>query len=137
VIVDRLAEILLVQILRAHASSATDEAGFLAALADEALGRALTKIHQHPEQPHSVDALARAAGMSRTSFIAAFREKVQQSPMRYVTNWRMRHARDLLETGRSIAEIAAEVGYESEFAFAKAFKRVYGVPPGAMRRRAR
>jgi len=124
-------------VLRSWVDSGAGDAGFLAAVADEHLRRALTLIHESPERPWSVEDLARASGMSRSTFSERFRERVGETPMRYLTRWRMRLAQSLLATNASLGEIAEQVGYDSEWAFAKAFKRVFGEGPGATRRRLR
>lgn len=130
---DRLAEALLVETIRSYAQSA--DAGFAAALADEAIAGALSAFHANPAGAWTVETLARAGGVSRSVFAARFREGVDESPMHYVTRWRMNRAMDLLgESQLSLGEIAGRVGYESEFAFSKAFKRIHGLPPGAARR---
>jgi AraC-like DNA-binding protein len=133
-IVDRLAEVLLAQVLRAYLVRHADDPGFLAALRDGGLARALEAMHTSPEKPWTVDELARVATMSRSSFIASFSDKVGEPPMRYLTRWRMLVAQDLLRGDATLGSIAERVGYQSEFAFAKAFKRVMGMPPGQARR---
>lgn len=137
-VVDRLAEALLIQVLRAWSSLSRHPDSFLSALNDEALSRSIALVHRHPERPWSVEDLARAAGLGRSAFAARFRERVGVTPMGYVTDWRMRLAQQLLlETGCSMAEIGERVGYDSEWAFAKAYKRVWGESPGAARRAAK
>jgi len=134
-IVDRLAEVLLIQVLRAYLERTDDPKGFLGALSNPGLSRALLAIHQAPSRPWTVEAAAKLAGMSRSVFSQRFRDAVGMSPIQYVARWRMLRARELLvSTQQSLAEIAAAVGYESEFAFAKAFKKSYGESPGALRR---
>jgi AraC-like DNA-binding protein len=136
IIVERLAEALLVETLRRYADEA--DAGFIAALADEAISGGLSAFHHDPGTEWTVERLARAGGVSRSVFAARFRERVGESPMQYVTRWRMQRAQEMLTTSQlSLSQIASQVGYESEFAFSKAFKRVFGVAPGAARRQAR
>jgi AraC-like DNA-binding protein len=138
-VVSRLADILFVQAVRAHVTaSGQDEAGWLGALADARLGAALRAMHQDMARPWTVDALASAARLSRSAFASRFRRRVGQSPLEYLTRWRMVKAAQLLRQQRlSLGQVAAEVGYESEAAFSKAFKRQTGQPPGAWRQECR
>ena len=134
-VVDRLAEVMLIQTLRAYAERLSEPEGFLAALADHALSSALALIHNHPEQQWSVNDLARRTGVSRSVFAERFKTMLGTSPMQYLTLWRMQKARELLQSeDHAVAEVAEAVGYQSEWAFARAFKRVFGMGPGAMRR---
>ncbi|HEV2569073.1 AraC family transcriptional regulator [Sphingomonas sp.] len=137
IVVSRLADILFIQAIRAHAAScAAEAAGWIGALVDPRLSRAFKAVHARVEHPWTVEELAREAGMSRSAFAARFRDSVGLSPLDYVTRWRMFRAGAMLRQGeRSIAEIAIKVGYENESAFAKAFKRVTGITPGAYRRK--
>ena len=136
-VVDRLAEALMIQLIRAHAERHDLGTGFLAALADRMLAPALAALHDEPAAPWSVESLARKIGASRSSFAARFKTVLGTSPMQYLMQWRMHGARDLLRSqDLSIAQVALRVGYQSEFAFAKAYKRTFGEPPGATRRSA-
>lgn len=131
----RLAEVLLVQVLRAYLASATPETGFLAALADARLRPALEAIHARYCEPLTLAALAAAAGMSRSAFAARFRAVMGESPIAYLARWRMIQARELLrDTALPVAEIAARVGYESDIAFARAFRRIFADTPSRARR---
>ena len=134
-VVSRLADILFVQAVRAHvAASGQDEAGWLGALADARLGAALRAMHQDMAKPWTVDALASQAKLSRSAFAQRFRARVGQAPLEYLTRWRMVKAAQLLRQERlSLGQVAAQVGYESEAAFSKAFKRQIGQAPGAWR----
>lgn len=138
-VVTRLADILVVQAIRSWIE--TDPAaqrGWLGALRDPQIGRALSLIHRDPARPWSVASLAREVAMSRSAFAARFTELVGESAMQYVTRWRMQVARDALdEEGVTVAELGHRLGYRSEAAFARAFKRVTGVPPGTVRRTAK
>jgi AraC-like DNA-binding protein len=136
IVVSRLADILFIQAIRAHAATCAAEAsGWIGALVDPRLSRAFKAIHAKVEHGWTVEELAREAGMSRSAFAARFRESVGLSPLDYVTRWRMFRAGAMLRRGeRSMAEIAVKVGYENESAFAKAFKRVTGITPGAYRK---
>jgi len=136
IVVSRLADILFIQAIRAHAANCAAEAsGWIRALVDPRLSRAFKAIHARVEHAWTVEDLAREAGMSRSAFAARFRESVGLSPLDYVTRWRMFRAGAMLRRAeRSMAEIAVKVGYENESAFAKAFKRVTGITPGAYRK---
>lgn len=135
-VITRLADIVVIQAIRAWLDRAPEaDQGWLAALKDRQIGGALALVHRAPERAWSVDALARQVGMSRSAFAARFADMVGQSPMRYVTWWRMQLARArLLEGKQTISAIAAALGYESEAAFGRAFKRVFGLSPGGIRR---
>jgi AraC-like DNA-binding protein len=111
------------------------ETGWLAGARDAAVGRALTVMHHQHARAWTVADLAREAGVSRTVLSERFRHFLGEPPMTYLTRWRLRLGARALATGpRSVAEVAAEVGYESEAAFNRAFKREYGVPPARYRR---
>ncbi|GAA3608034.1 AraC family transcriptional regulator [Microlunatus ginsengisoli] len=135
----RLADILVVQAIRAWlATERGATAGWLRALRDDRIGRVLESIHDDPGRDWSVDRLARAATMSRSSFSARFTELVGEAPVAYLTRWRMNlaHSR-LLEEDISAARLATELGYQSEAAFNRAFTRVVGRTPGSIRRQKR
>ena len=132
-IVRRLAEILLIEVMRGSMEQGEEAA--LAAIADPQLGRALQSIHATPEAGFTLRDLARIAGQSRTVFAERFRERMGLSPMKYLASWRMQKARSLLSRGRdSVADVARCVGYSSESAFSRSFREHFGVPPGAYRR---
>jgi AraC-like DNA-binding protein len=137
-IVSRLADILVVQAVRAHlAQSGGGCKGWLRALIDPQIGRALSLIHEKPEDDWTVESLASKVGMSRSAFAARFAQLVEEPPLTYLTRWRMQKASRLLETSPAgVAEVAKRVGYDAEAAFSKAFKRWIGVAPGAYRRAA-
>lgn len=132
----RLADILFVQVVRHHLTSAsTLPRGWLRGMVDAQIAPALGVIHRAPEQPWSVAALAREVGMSRSGFAARFQEVVGQSPLEYLTQWRMYEAAGrLAEGGVPLATLANLVGYRSEVSFSKAFKRWAGRSPSAYRR---
>lgn len=135
VVLDKLAETLFVHVLRAHLRTSPLSSGFLAALADRALGKALHAIHQSPDARWTVGDLARCAGMSRSAFAERFQRLVGMPPMHYIAAWRMQRAMGMLATIEiSVAQAAVSCGYETEAAFAKAFKRHFGIGPGAVRR---
>ncbi len=133
-IVERLAETLLIQVIRDYALRTGE--GYLAALSDPGLGRALNAIHDEPSRAWTVESLGRVASMSRSAFANHFREAVGLTPMQYATQWRMHTARRLLQTREtSVAAVAELVGYSDGFAFAKAFKRMFDESPSNLRRR--
>ena len=138
-IITRLADVLVIQTIRAWMDSgAPGRTGWLSALRDPHLGRALALIHADPARDWTVAALAGELAMSRSAFAARFSASVGVGAMQYVTDWRMQVARGALaEDGATIAAVAERLGYRSEAAFARAFKRVTGTPPGAVRRAAR
>jgi AraC-like DNA-binding protein len=135
-VITRLADVLVVQAIRTWLE--TDPAarsGWLGALRDGQIGRALTLIHRDPARDWTVASLARELAMSRSAFAARFTELVGEPAMRYVARWRMHVALDLLrEEGATVGELPGRLGYQSEAAFSRAFKRIIGVPPGAARR---
>jgi AraC-like DNA-binding protein len=134
----KLAEVLFVETLRRYLTTLpAEEVGWLAGLRDPAIGRALSLLHARVGAPWTAEALAREVNMSRSAFAERFSALVGQPPMRYLTGWRMQLARhDLRETRRTVAQVAYEVGYESEAAFSRAFRREFGLPPAAWRRQA-
>jgi AraC-like DNA-binding protein len=138
-VISRLADVLFIQIVRGHLSSLSDESpGWLRALSEPQIGSALSLVHQAPERNWTVASLASRVGMSRSAFASRFTRLVGEPPLHYLTRWRMQKAAGMLRDGHStLAEIARQVGYESEAAFSKAFKRAIGTAPGAYRRAAR
>jgi AraC-like DNA-binding protein len=135
IVLDKLAELLFAMVLRAHIESPGEKRGFLAALTDSRVGRALAAIHRHPDNRWHMDTLAALAGMSRTAFAVGFAQLVGAPPMHYVAALRMHRAAALLKDPRnSVAAVASRLGYRSEAAFRRAFKRLKGVGPGALRR---
>jgi AraC-like DNA-binding protein len=109
--------------------------GWLAGLRDRFVGRALAMLHDKPSAAWTVEELSRQVGLSRSALHERFVELIGQPPMQYLTQWRMQAASRLLRDTRStVASIAVDVGYDSEAAFARAFKRATGVPPAAWRR---
>ncbi|MFF1476858.1 AraC family transcriptional regulator [Streptomyces sp. NPDC058301] len=139
-IVPTLIDSLLLYILRAWLEDQPPAAarGWAAALGDSAVAPALSAIHEDPSAPWTVESLAERAGLSRAAFARRFAALVGEPPMAYLTRWRMTTAARLLrETDAPLTTVAARTGYGSEFAFAKAFKREYGLAPGGYRRRTR
>lgn len=136
-VITRLADVLVVQALRTWLTQdPAARTGWLAALADPQVGRALAAIHRDPARGWSVAALAAEQGLSRSAFAARFTALVGEPAMAYVTRWRMHVAHERLRDGdETVARLAASLGYRSEAAFSRAFRRTVGVPPGAVRRR--
>jgi AraC-like DNA-binding protein len=132
----RLADVLVVQAVRWWLDHDTERcSGWLMALRDPKVGKALALIHRRPEERWTVGTLAREVHLSRSVFSARFTELVGTPPMQYLTRWRMHLAgRWLREEKLGISEVAARFGYESEPSFSRAFKRYMGVSPGAARR---
>jgi AraC-like DNA-binding protein len=136
-VITRLADVLVIQAIRSWIETApAARSGWLGALQDQQIGRALALIHRDPARDWTVASLAAELALSRSAFAARFTELVNEPVMQYVTRWRMQIAESTLETERAtVAELADRLGYRSEAAFARAFKRVIGVPPGAVKRR--
>jgi AraC-like DNA-binding protein len=136
-VITRLSDVLVVQTIRAWiAHDPAAQRGWLGALRDSRIGRAISLIHRDPARDWTVAALADELAMSRSAFSARFTELVEEPAMRYVTRWRMQVARTwLAEDGATVGEVAGRLGYRSEAAFSRAFKRTVGVPPGAVARR--
>jgi AraC-like DNA-binding protein len=137
VVSTRLAEVLIIQILRAHIASGSErDKGWLGAIFDPQIGTALSAVHNCVDSPWTVESIATAAGMSRSAFAARFKELLGQTPLEYVTEWRMQKAIQLLEQrDKKLIDVARSVGYESDAAFSKAFKRVVGANPGEFLKR--
>jgi len=136
-VITRLADILVIQAIRSWME--TDPAartGWLGALQDPQIGSAIALVHQSPDRAWTVASLADAVAMSRSAFAARFTGLVGEPAMAYVTRWRMHVALNALQDeGVTVAQLADRLGYRSEAAFARAFKRVIGTPPGAVKRR--
>lgn len=132
----RMSEMLFVDAVRRYAAGLPDaDAGWLAGLRDRFVGRALALMHEQPARDWTIDELGRQIGLSRSALHERFVQLVGVPPMQYLTQWRMQAAaRLLLESRASVAAIALEVGYDSEAAFARAYKRQVGQAPGAWRR---
>ncbi len=135
-ILTRLTDILFVQVLRTHALSLSPgEGGWLGAAHDPRIAQALALIHEDPGAAWTAADLGRKVGLSRSAFFARFTELVGETPTRYLTRWRMKQAMELLrDEGLALIEIAEQVGYSSEDAFSRAFKRVLGQTPASWRR---
>jgi AraC-like DNA-binding protein len=135
----RLAEAVLARVVRMWVEGRHhDTRGWLAAIRDPSIGRALGAIHARPGDPWTLERLAKTARTSRTVFAERFTKIVGMPPARYVATWRMHVARDWLKNERAtVSEVASRLGYVSEPAFSRAFKRATGVPPSTVRRDAR
>jgi AraC-like DNA-binding protein len=138
VVMNRLADVLLVEVIRAFLAGRDCASRTLRALADPQIGKALVLVHERPEEPWTVDRLASRVALSRSGFAARFHDLVGEPPLEYVTRWRITRAAELLkDSDAAMAEVAERAGYASEAAFNRAFKRLEGVTPGAYRRRVR
>lgn len=134
-VLTRLAELMFIELLRRYLEQLPQgQTGWLAGLRDEVVGRALALLHSRPGHPWTLEELAREAASSRSNLARRFAELVGQPPMEYLAQWRMQVAANLLtQGGGKIATIGREVGYDSEAAFSRAFKKATGMAPGAWR----
>jgi AraC family transcriptional regulator, alkane utilization regulator len=134
-VITRLSEILFIQAVRAYISTVDDgNVGWLGALKDPQIGQALALIQHQPDESWTVRSLASRVSLSRSAFSAKFKQLVGESPMQYITRVRLTKAAALLRThSPTLVEVAISVGYDSEVAFSKAFKRYFGIAPGAYR----
>lgn len=130
---DRLAEVIVLMVLRKAIDAGTAESGLLAALAHPSLHRALVSIHDMPSHAWRVDDLAMQAGMSRSHFMALFHAVVGTTPMAYLTAWRLTLARRHLQSGDTVKAVARRAGFGSAAAFSRAYSRTYGSAPAAAR----
>ncbi len=134
-ITERLSEVLLIKVLRAYFEQESYMPSFYAGLADARLARAIACIHRNVSANLTLDVLAKEAGMSRSGFAADFKEKTGIAPIEYLTKLRMLVAVELLlDEDASMGQIAEQVGYESEIAFSRAFKRTLNMTPSEYRR---
>jgi AraC-like DNA-binding protein len=135
-VITRLADILVIQAIRSWIQSdPAAQTGWLGALQDRQIGRAISLVHRELAHPWTLAELATEAAMSRSAFVARFTELVGEPPMRYVARWRMHIAVTCLkEENASLGDLANRLGYQSEAAFSRAFKRLVGVSPGSIRR---
>ena len=132
----KLSELLFVEAVRQFvAGLPAERRGWLAGLRDPQIARALAMLHARPAETWTAEALAREVGMSRSSFADRFSSIVGQPPMQYLAHWRMHMAAQSLREGhRSVAQVGASLGYDSEAAFSRAFKRHFGESPGTWRK---
>ena len=135
----KLSEVLFVETLRAWiAQLPANQTGWLAGARDPEVGKVLASMHRKPADPWTIASLAKEAGMSRSVLAERFRHYLDQTPMAYLTRWRLQlGAQMLTSTNNSVLRIAADVGYESEAAFNRAFKREFEVPPARFRSQSR
>lgn len=138
-VITRLADILVIQVIRAWiARDPSAQRGWLGALRDPQIGRAMALVHRNPGGDWTLASLAASVGMSRSAFAARFTQLVGEPAMRYVARWQMQAARMWIQQDNAtLGDAASRLGYESEAAFSRAFKRFNGVSPGAVRRRTR
>jgi AraC-like DNA-binding protein len=136
-VITRLADILVIQAIRAWlASDPASQTGWLGALRDRQIGRAIALIHRNPGADWTLASLASRVGMSRSAFADRFTHLVGESAMHYVLQWKMHTASMWIrENDMPLGDVAGRLGYESEAAFSRAFKRVVGISPGAVRRK--
>ena len=135
-ILARLSELMFVEAVRRHLETlSAEETGWLAGVRDPAVGRALAAIHRQPAHAWSLEDLAREAGASRSALADRFALLVGKPPMQYLTQWRMQLAAGFLARGEKVTNVAFDVGYESEAAFSRAFKKLTGQSPGTWRDR--
>jgi AraC-like DNA-binding protein len=134
-VLERMSEMLFVEVLRRYVDALpAGKTGWLAGMCDPAVGRVLALLHEKPDAPWTLERLADDAAMSRSTLHERFVHFIGQPPMHYLAQWRMQVAATLLrDTQAKVIEVALGVGYESEAAFSRAFKRAVGVPPGAWR----
>jgi AraC-like DNA-binding protein len=135
----KLSEVLFVEALRLYiAHLPPEQTGWLAGARDPEVGKALAFMHRNPAHPWTIASLAKGAGVSRSVLAERFRHYLNESPMAYLTRWRLQLGAQMLSsTSHSVAQIAPEVGYESEAAFNRAFKRAFKVPPARFRSQSR
>jgi AraC-like DNA-binding protein len=130
----RLSELLFVEVVRRHLAALPEQTGWLAGLRDRTVGRALALLHDRPGDAWTLEGLAREAGLSRSALAERFAHLVGEPPMQYLTRWRMQVAARLLADGETkVSAVGLQVGYDSEAAFSRAFKKATGVPPAAWR----
>jgi len=135
-LLERISEMMFVDALRRHVERLPEEStGWLAGLRDRHVGRALALLHEHPARAWTIELLADGIALSRSALYERFTHLIGQPPMQYLTQWRMQLAANLLRQTRApVLSIALDVGYESEAAFARAFKRLVGAPPATWRK---
>jgi len=138
-VITRLADVIIIKIIRDYLLNEADQnVGWYKAIKDPRIGRAIALIHEQPGEDWSLDVLASEAGMSRTAFAGLFKELVGDSPIDYLTNWRMSVAYKKLQmTDEPIISLCMDLGYKSEASFARAFKKIIGDAPGRVRKKYR
>jgi len=133
-VLNRLFEVVLIALLRAHLESGMASVGFLRALSHPQVGRAMQAVHARPDKPWTLCHLAAEASMSRTKFAATFKSVVGSTPGEYVLGWRITVAKGLLRQGVALKQVTERVGYDSQAGFLKAFKGLVGVSPTEWKR---
>jgi AraC-like DNA-binding protein len=135
-VLSKLAEVLFIEVLRLYMNEQREDSrGWLAGVRDRIVGVALTSLHERPAHNWTVEELARVAGTSRSVLADRFQQLVGSSPIQYLTQWRMLIASNLLSrSNASLASIAEAVGYQTDTAFSRAFRREFGEPPATWRR---
>lgn len=135
-VITRLTEVMYLEVLRSYMNALpASSSGWLAAVRDPEIGRALKFLHAHPEEKWNVEDLAREVGVSRSAFARRFTEMLGESPIRYLTGWRMQLAKGLLQDRQlSVAMVAEKIGYDSDVTFNRAFHKHVGVPPAQWRK---
>ena len=134
-IIDRLSEIILIQVIRATLGATEDRIPFLSVFSDARISQVLTAIHADPANDWSVERLGQLVNMSRSSFSNRFSELANMTPLQYVIFVRLQKAsRLLIESSLPLIAVAERIGYQSEAAFSQAFKKQYGMRPGEFRR---
>lgn len=135
----KLSELLFVETLRRYIALLPPEhTGWLGGIRDPEVGTALALLHRRPAEPWTIAALAKEVGLSRSVLAERFRRYLSETPMAYLTRWRLQLGAQMLKsTSSSVVEIAAEVGYESEPSFNRAFKRAFGLPPARFRKQSK
>jgi len=135
ILIDRLAELLFIHTMRAYLVQTTGVSGFLAAFKDERISKVLKNMHAFPENQWTLELMAEEAGMSRTLFFNTFKTLVGETPLSYLTNWRVGKAKEILALNNgNISLVAAQVGYQSEAAFNRIFKLKVSETPAAYRK---
>ncbi|MBL8351605.1 MAG: helix-turn-helix transcriptional regulator [Burkholderiaceae bacterium] len=139
VVLERVSEVVFIDAARQYLESLPEDAlSWLAALRDRHVGRVISLLHEMPAEPWTVDELGQRVGLSRSALHERFVQLVGLPPMQYLTNWRMQLGAGLLRNGEAkVAAVAQEIGYDSEAAFSRAFKRAVGIPPAAWRKEQR
>ena len=135
----KLSEALFLDTLRRYVTGLPDQTtGWLGGRRDPVVGRSLALLHRRAHHPWTINELAAEVGVSRSALVARFTRYLSEPPIAYLTGWRLRlAAQALTSSAKGVADIAAAVGYESEAAFNRAFKRAFGVPPARYRRQSR